>query len=841
MKTNRTKRLLSVLLSVALLLSFVPLTVNAIIPEIDDIEVTITLPRAGEQTNAVTVVSGEPEKYTVTVDGVWKDGGGNEAYEFISGNEYAAYFSITPVSGYALTANTTITVNGEALEEFYYLGGNEISAIQFEYICSPVLEGTINAIALTNVPTGEIGTTAAPYSYTGTDFSATGVWEYYDYTDNSYKMMAATDTFADGKLYRLSLSVEPKVGYELSYDCTLTVNGEMRSDFFPGQRYGSCAIAVSYVEQIDRIDISKASLPEAKLGETFGGTVNIALPEGSNYTASGYWCTYVDMGEVTSGTFEKGKEYYFNIIVIPKEGYAFSEYVGMWVDGEHTWMGMSGVTEAQTSWRVSFATVISRAEFLDLPVAKLGEKLQVGSFAVSVPAGVNYTAEACWFVYDEQMHGWMAIDEADGSNTVQAGKKYSLDVWAYPKDGYEFAEELILKVYGTDRKVSSDQHNRLYYYEEFSFRKNIDKVQVNGFVQPEVGKDATVDGLKVPADADYVIDHAMWFDTAGYVPATKFEAGHDYQLEIMLTPKAGYEFARKAQVLVNGEALTEQVDIYGEEVYIYIDCSFKEVIPQVQLEDLPQMQVGQTAKTEVKLPAGAKYTAEVHWRVWNDVIEGYEPFEGTFAAGKVYGLAVVLIPNEGYRFTEDGTKCLIDGQERDDFQVFGEMAVYEKEFETDQKLITRVELKVEKPVADHHASIDPTVTVVSGTGVKLGKLRGSAQWIEGDLEKNFSVEGLFTVDGEYGVNLVLVAEAGYRFADDLVVVVNGVTLPKDAVAARYKTVNAVYFFNMKNAPAVNGSDNQGDSTAVFLWASMMVLSLAAFSTCVLTKKRRTVR
>ena len=840
MTIKRTRKWLSILLSLALLVSFAPLTVNALAAETDNIEVTITLPKVGQQSNAVAFVSAEPEKYTVTVNGVWRDAGGYDANEFRDGNEYSACFAVTPQSGYTLTANTTVTINGELLDESCYLGGSTTPAAAFDYKCMPVLEGTIDEISLTDVPTGAIGTTAAPYSHVEPNFEVNGIWEYYDFADNSYKPMGAADTFADGKLYRLNLLVNPKAGYMLSYDCALLINGEIRNDFAIGELQGNCCVTVSHAEQIERITIDEDGLPAAKIGESFSASVNIPVPEGSNYTASGYWYTDDGMGQITSGTFEKGKEYYLHITVRAKEGYSFPEHIGLWIGNEPSWIVLNGGAEVYTERRTSFATLLSQVELLNLPEAKLGEKLQEGGFAVSVPAGENYTAEAVWTVYDEQMQAWKDVEEADGSNTVQAGKKYSLDVWAYPKEGYEFSEEVIVNAYGVDRRTDAE-YSWLYYYEEFSFRKVVDMVQVNGFVQPEVGKDATTDGLKVPGNGNYEIVHAVWLDADSNVQISKFEAGHSYVFELVLTPKAGFEFDRSIKVLMGGKVHTDQRFVDEKEVCIQLTHSFKEVIPQVKLEDLPQMQVGQTAKTEVKLPADAKYTTQVLWQVWNDTMESYEPFEGTFAAGKVYNMAVLVTPKDGYRITEDGTKFFVDGQESSEFHVFGEMAVYEKEFETEQKLITKIELKIEKPVAGHHASISPVLTIVSGTGAKLNGRGNLPAWIEGDLENYYEVDGLFAADGQYGVRLPLVAGAGYRFADDLVVVVNGVTLPKDAVEAWYKTVNAEYFFSMKNAPAVNGSDNQGDGAALSLWAGFMVLSLAAFVTCVLTKKREANR
>lgn len=852
MKTKRTKKLVSLLLCVALLMSFLPLgsiMAYALSDEkITQVTVTITPPVVGSANATPVVVSAEPEKYTVVANGVWQDGGGNVATEFLSnGNVYKAMIEVTPQSGYALATDTTIVVNGEPLPQGGYLGGATDPASIFEYDCTATVLGTIDSITLENVPTGAVGTAATPYAYTGTNFTVSGAWECYDYTINNYKPMSSTDTFADGKLYRLALSVIPAVGYELEGNCSLRINGAFCENFNCTARQGNCWIDVSYVEQIHEIHLNKADIPEAKLGESFDAVLDVAVPAGSNYTAFGYWYTVGDMTQVTSGTFEKNKEYYFQVTIVPEEGYVFVQNAPVFVDGEHIWVGMNGVTEAYTSLRTSFKTAISKAELLDLPVAEVGKKLQTGVFSVSVPAGAKYTAEASWTAYDEENGYWMMVDETEGTDTVQAGKAYRLEVYVRVADGYEFTEYVILNAHGVDWKMYSMSYTDLYYEREFSFRKDIEKVQVTGVVQPQAGKDATVDGIKVPDDANYAIDYATWYDTADYSLVTQFQAGHDYELEITFVAKEGYCFTRKTQFLVNGE------EPYGENVgdkdaYIYNQYSLKQTISEVNLKNVPQMQVGQTPKTDVQIPADAKYTALVEWFKWDEDREEYRPFTGTFAAGEIYALNIMVIANDGYRFDTAGTKALVNGQESSDFRFFGDRAVYTKEFATEQKTINRIELKVEKPVAGQHSSMDPVVTIVSGTGVVLDEENNMQCWIVGDVESNEYIYDFFTSDENYGISAGLKAQSGYCFAEDLVIVVNGAILPREAVGAGYKQTNLTYFFNMQSteqeqggsSSAVNGSDNQSDSAAPFLWAGVIVMSLAAFATCVWEKKRKMV-
>lgn len=612
--------------------------------------------------------------------------------------------------------------------------------------------------------------------------------------------MADEQTFQDGETYQLVLTFDPEDGYQLAWGCTITVNSEAYT-LYPSDFTDKLMIPFSFAEVIDKVAIPADALPTATIGGSFtDDPIDIPVAEGSHYTVSGYWYYTDEFGEIhKAGTFEAGKAYCFRLEVIPKAGYSLCTNGNLEISAgrDKNWVP---ATPTYACWdiRTSFAEVITRAELLDLPTAEAGLALQGGIFPVKVPDGVAYTAEACWYIFDSEMNGWYSVETSEETVVVENGKKYRLKVQITPNSGYELSEKLIVAAYGKEQIPSNIDIDRwcICAY-DYTFLETITQVVVNGVEEPAIGQAASVDGLTVPEDALYTITMAEWCNSGDYSLAEVFEPGKNYELVITVMPKTGYEFSQNVVVLLDG-APPDLIGANGSELYIYKNVSFEEIIPKIELSNLPEMQVGEISTTDMTVPADAAYIAWAEWHVWNDRKMVYERFDGIFQAGKVYRLFINLVPGNGYRISKDATELYINGIKGNAI-VGDDLACYEKVYGTDQKTIRRVELTVEKPVPEKHSSIPPVITAVSGNA----SLNENCSWITGTLEKRTPFEGFFSAEGSYGINATVLAEEGYLFAEDLTVVVNGIVLPASAIRNRGKEVFVTYFFGMK-VPAVSG-------------------------------------
>ncbi len=806
---QKIRRLLNIITVVALSVMVLAsnfLIVTAQTQKIDEVNVTVSIPKVGETDNTVKFTASDT-RYTVSLrsESTWVEADMvTPVTEFIKGDEYAATFEVTAAAGYELSADTIVKVNGSQ-ESVDLLGGNNLPANIFDFKISPEFFGTVYQIVLNNVPNGEVGEAASKYTYNGENYSAVGIWQKYDYKTQQYTDMQDGIKFENGQVYRLALSIKPNIGYVLDPNASLEINGEFYN-MDTGNSSGTADISVSYAKMIDVIDIAEEEIPKAVVGEEFKESDAKIIKNTEAYTVSGYWCYIDDYGtEMKNGTFEKGKAYNFVLEATAKEGYSFSENFSLIVGEEYHWVETSNPVAVKSSIRTSFADVIKEIKLLDLEKAEIGATIKKGPFDIKVPSDAKYKAEACWYVFEG------GIPKYVENGTFEKGKAYQLSVDISNSEGYEFAENVIVEAYGIRERVYYNAYDYIHYTRDFSFRKVIEKVEISGFKEPKVNDKIVSDGLKTEANANYEIANAVWNSLGNALGTNEtFEKGKLYHLQVSLLAKDGYEFSENVEVFLNGEKI--QADAFGSELYFTKEISFKEKIAKIEVSGLPEMKIGNKAITNVKTPNDAKYEVLANWLVWNDKRQCFEEFDGIFENGNVYSFRLHIQPKEEFCFSEDETQFLIDGKISKDADIYPPFALYTKEYRTNQKVIEKIELKVEKFVVGNHASIEPQIEIVSGEGFTVRDDINYLGWLVGDIENHRSFNGYFSKDNDYGAQFNILADEGNVFSEDLVVIVNGVTLPKDAVSDGIKQKDICYFFNMKNVVTADNAEKSDTAT-----------------------------
>jgi len=444
--------------------------------------------------------------------------------------------------------------------------------------------------------------------------------------------MGSADTFQNGKIYRLLWTVTPEPGYLISSDCSLTIGGEPYS--FDDSTAYQAEVRIPFcisTEQIDRVQINADELPKAEIGKSFGASVKVK--ETTSHTVSSSWTTMDEDGNLhTAGTFQNGGVYTLTLNIQPKDGYSLpiSEWIDLQIGDEEFQVFSDQPDRWLYDIRVSYAKVITQAELLNLPTPSLGQALPEIYFDVSVPSNANYTAEACWRLYNPDTGNYDSLSADDGTNIVQRGRTYILSVYLYPKYGFEFAESLSLTAAGVTKKLYPDP-DWMYYETTFSFCEQIQKVDVH-IAEPVIGGHSADPYV---TDANVVIQSAYWTVDWTDQASVVFQQGRDYDLTIVLTPAKGYEFAKNAEVQLNG-AVQLSKTASAREIVIRKQFSFKEIVPMIRIDNVLEMKVGQNSGYGPTIPAGANYDLAVEWSVWNNQYEIYEPFDGVFEEGKVY-------------------------------------------------------------------------------------------------------------------------------------------------------------------------------------------------------------
>ncbi len=759
---------------------------------IDVVDVTITVPKVGEVNPSASIVA-NGEGYTISVgttegnEGWLGPGGYIIAPGEVLNEEIHLPFTVKPEVGYTLTQETIVLVNGST-ENVDLIGGSELPASQVDYKCFPQLDGTIEVIELLDVPTPVIGQKAIPYSATKTNYSLTGTWMVYDAEINDYKAVDGTHTFANGNIYKLQTLAKADVGYVFSGGVSFHTNLNYYDPTNMGDNIRRLDFITAFATEIDKVNISEDDLPKAEVGKTFENKlIEVPVPEGSNYKVLGYW---VDENGSRSGTFQDDSVYNFLIEIYPNAGYALADDVGLYIDGKF-YMMWGSPDIAEYMFRYSFATIIHKVYASNVPVAALGEAIKMGEtgaeFPLEVPTDANYTAIAWWRL-------------ADGSDvtedTFQSGKSYRLIVEFTAKEGYEFADPLIMNINGVDYSVSPNADDWISYQITYSFNEVIDKIQVEGYKEPVVGEKASTDTLRVPDGANYQIVSAVWYDTDLWMPAETFEEGHSYDLQIRVEPKAGYEFSPYAEILFDSEVYNDEAFVEPEEAMIFCAyTSFKTTIPEVRVDNVPEMKIGEKALVAATVPADANYSiTSMIWMVWDDKLEGYVAFDGTFEAGKHYRLSVTIIPEPGYEFVQGDTVVYVNGTVDESIDLYPERLFVIKEYSSGLKVIDRVEVTVEEPVVGGHSSILPMLTVSEGANYKASE-NILAYWM---VEKNgayYNFDGYFADGESYGAVFEIIPKEGYVFAENVTIIVNDTVISKNDRSVDSNKLQVVYFYD----------------------------------------------
>lgn len=813
------KRRIAFILVVMMTLSLLPVGVFASQQVVEEIHVTVTAPLVGGTDGTVHFSWVDHEKYTViATEETWNDAGGYTVEDaFRKGCIYKAAFRVEMQEGYAFSAQTKVFVNGSE-EDVYLLGGQNQPAACFEFKTIPESLGAVEEINLPNVPEGKLGDPVAAYTYDGEHYTVNGVWYRYDEATDTYQQMEDGAVLEDGKIYRFSLQVWAEEGYVISDGCTVLVNGQKDSSWWSNGNIAEIYRDIRFTTEISQVEFLEEDLPKAEIGKNFtDDPIPLPVPEGSPYKVYGSWSYTNEDGErMTSGTFQDGKVYFLTLEFVAEAGYSLGNHLYIEFYGED--YGLSGTPQRMScEVRTSFLKAIDRVELLELPKTTLGQSLSKEPFTVKVPEGANYTATGMW-EYD-----------TEEESPVQKGSLYRLWVDIDPAEGYEFTSSYTVRAYGVDHVMDTYNPESASFWRDFSFREKVSQVEILGVTMPKDGASANTKDIRVPEGSKCILEEAIWYDADTYAPVSQFEKGHGYYLEIKLMTETGYEFDVVTAVDLNGE--TYDGNVYGTDLYFTHYVSLKDVVDEIRIENVPTMKVGAQSASSVKSPKNNFYDIVSYWQVWDAGKQSFVEFDGIFETGEVYQFVVDVNPKEGYEFGED-TLFLVDGKKNSYTSVNRGSAYYEKVFQVGNTVIERVELTVTPPVMGNHSSVSPSIQVENGKGYTLVSDDVFTYWLVKTSEDDYGFDGYFEEGYDYGAQMLLLANEGYIFSENMVVVVNGIVMPDSSLSYSSKDLWVDYIFGMK------GVDEPSSSSLVWLWIVIPVVLVIAAGVLVLVLRKK---
>lgn len=651
------------------------------------------------------------------------------------------------------------TVNGAAADYAEPSDGNEVGFTAFTVMKVYILGDVtlVDKVEITQLPAVAAGTATANPQI---GIPAGANYQVLESYWHAWEGGEVGEALEDGKRYTLSVNILPKEGYWFAGE--IKVDMPLEGNVWQSKVDPSISLEIVYDlrKVVERVDL------KGDFAYTYGQSTaqpGITLPDNANYEIDSVkFQHYVDgegLVDFTGETLQYG-EYYMLVTIVPKGEYVF-ENAQPYINDQylHEVNGWGYHDSGDRSMVLSYNLYIEPENgFADAYISGAPGKLTAGA-DIATPAltvkrgGVEITKVQ-----------WLDDQKAAVTGKFASGKVYYLEITMAPKEGYGLRSGYYSEVQQEDegyihpyQQVNADGTATMYL--RYSLLPVVEKVELTMPV-PAVG--GNVQKPTVPQDAKYELVNIYVYDEITGEPATAYEAGKSYYLEIELKPAEGYDFSEELVFTLNGV----EEDAWGgaDSAGLSKRISFKAQIDRVDIT-MPEPTVGGTGSiSSITLPNDAKYGINQERSQWYAYSGA---FNGTFAAGNKYGLELMLMPKEGYEFAED-VKIYLNGKEYENYGGgYDHLYIsYEKSFRTQ---ITKVEFPAMPTVKAGDEGKADTLQAPQGAHYTM-----NATWSTLSAEDGMQ-EFAGTLESGKVYYLVYAAEPeqGYEFAEDLVITVGG--------------------------------------------------------------------
>ena len=683
MKKTKSKKLLTVLLTLYLALSIVPITAFAV--EIDFLPQGVTYLNDYKHTYHTQV--------NVTANVSVKDSNG-------------AVVETTQVSKSSGEFNF-ITEGFPSAEVLQTAVGNLQTEIETPYKA----RGTVTSENESAGPIIDHFESASLYTFTPTSGNP---------VDFSSDLEAAKQYFNEHPdatgTFTVILDVHQYQIYDYTYDLTVQENSQpantitsavvknVKLDYQPGD--APQATAEVYNDDADKYEIAYECWQEFENNE----------PVAAWYSDNG---SHGSLPKITE--FESGKKYVYFLMLKPKDGYSFNSETTVTVNGESVKSSLSGeylyVPAVKT---ITPTKQNSTLTAIDVENVKLDYQPGDAPQASAKKAGTNQDkydiSYECWEKNEkdanDSMHtvGYWYSDEScysDGDvrfSTFEKGGRYKYSVKLQAKDGYTFDSNLTntenvtlngasLPSFGSWVMVMDDGKTCLIVYgTELRPGQAVEKIDFIARTNFNAGDKPSF--MTSAVDPFIDLDHERWDanDGSGYGITssdywnkryngkliTEFEAGKSYTYGVYfkisdLGMEEGYRFDKNTKLYINGEEITltpDQISIddNGETIWfsnvLTMTPTTVKVIDVVEINDATvRFKDGDKPVFTGKSPEGVKYAYNCEWweldsktgAISADFFSGaYENKITAFEAGKTYHYGV-YVKAVGYVESENTT------------------------------------------------------------------------------------------------------------------------------------------------------------------------------------------
>ena len=514
-------------------------------------------------------------------------------------NYYSRSWTLKAKDGYTFTENTAAVINGtEDNVDTYMTSIDESDATVF-YVWSNSIEidetsgkTPIETVSIDNadiIPT--LGKTAGELiAYTIADDAPYTVTQSYWNNDTENVQMESNSVFEEDVDYSRNWTLKAKDGYFFTSDTTISINGsESKVDeYWSGIDDNDSTVFYVWSQSITVIDTSDKTPIEAitindadiipVLGKTAGELIAYTIPDDAPYTVEyNCWNNDTEAQEMEDDSvFEEDNIYSRGWKLVAKEGYTFTEYTSVLINGsednvdlEWTWIDDSDSTVYYvwtnpveligTGEKINIDTI----DITDADITPILGKTPIEVFYSAVSADAPYTIEDIAYIN--------ITDSASMSSTdvFEADKEYSYGWLLKAKSGYTFTEDTKVLINGTADFVDAESSEIYETPRRFivwtipikavadSEKINIDTITISDVnTTPILGKaSGECISYTLPDDALYKVTEYCWFDEATETKmdiSSVFEADKQYSFGLIVKAKAGYTFTEATKVIING-------------------------------------------------------------------------------------------------------------------------------------------------------------------------------------------------------------------------------------------------------------------------------------------------
>lgn len=803
------KRIISMLLCLVMLLSFVAVPVGAedVAPSIiPGVEVTGTYPTVtpGEVIPEVDYAVSPDAPYVIeSVD--WREYNGTDwktlavGDPISSGCKYEMSIWIAPKEGYAFDIyNCPMTVNGSS--GGFIPGGTDTKrTVSYVWSFLPAVE-TFEI----SFPEPVFGEAPGEVTIPGDSGYRVGNVSW----TNAFSGGEVT-TFEDDNNYQLLVQLFVDEGYRIPPLPVVVVNGVKYYDFVVGNYGDSVDIFVNFnyskTRIYDTVITYAAPVVGAAIEQPVCATEGVAI-------SSAVW-TDAATGETVSGTFEAGKKYRLDLTLKAAEGYKFEQGYGVYVNGDYIICSTDGTTINMIyEYEVEYRRIYTMEMRFTMP--------SVGADMSQLTAEPLYDSN-----YTVSVVAYKQGSTEPYTGIAQDGEIYDLVFTATPNPGYVFQGDifwLVKENYGYSNVTATpvEGTQALTFTKVCDLRPDLGTVTVTGVPQVSLGQQ--LPELNIQLSEGVKLLDAHWVDTycsqrldGNYKGVT--QEGHVYWLEMYVTGDHPTKKLSDETVFqyTNGSAIG-----YEEKPGVWtvtIPYSFLKTIPEIDLQNVnTTLTVGESRPFPMVDPGEGFMMHNQQWFVIDSVTQEYVPAQGVVEAGKIYALIVDVGLEFGagseYGFTNDTV-----------VKTNGTVGGYTNKYASMNSLTVEYIVPVGTQVIDR---VDLTVTAPTiGGAIDIKNITVSADanysvidavWFvspDGTWNSYTNAGKTFEENGFYGFGVALGAKGGYHFGDSVAVYVNGQPVAATSMNGSQITYTIAYhMFDKLTAPVAPPAEDPTDPT-----------------------------